>query len=253
MVFFMYSIIRINKLKTNQQIKAAVSHNLRLYEVPNADPAKKELNQNFLANNFGEVMEKLEDRIEKNNIKTRADSVKVVEVLLTASPDFFKDESTLKNWIKQNQKFAIKEFGKENLLQFNVHLDETTPHIHLLFTPITKDNRLSCKDLYGGKAKLSALQTRYNEFLKPNFPQLKRGKEDSKAKHTTIQKFYKLANKIKQLNKEQLRELAELISMFEHTNETNIKNTLSAEIEENLKLLDTINKVKPMLKMNKKL
>lgn len=237
----MYSILRIQKLKSRQQIAAAVGHNLRLHNVPNADESKTELNKNFITFDYPDLISRLEKVFYEKNIKPRADAVLATEVILTASPEFFKNEETIKNWLEANKKFAAREFGKENLLQFNLHLDELTPHIHLIFTPITKDNRLSMKDLYGGKAKLSALQTRYNQSMRAAGFDLKRGQENSQAKHNTIKKFYSLANKIQKLTQEQLQELSKLLDKFDLQN--NIDNEL-----DNLQLLKTINKVKPYLK-----
>lgn len=237
----MYSILRIQKLKNRQQIAAAVGHNLRLHNVPNTDQSKAELNKNFITFDYPSLISKLETTFYQKNIKTRADSVLAAEVILTASPDFFKNEETTEQWLKANKKFALEEFGKDNLLQFNLHLDETTPHIHLIFTPITQDNRLSMKDLYGGKAKLSSLQTRYNQAMRAAGFDLKRGQENSQAKHTTIKKFYSLANKIQKLTQEQLQELSKLLDKFD------LQNNIDDELD-NLQLLKTINKVKPFLK-----
>lgn len=237
----MYSILRIQKLKNRQQIAAAVGHNLRLHNVQNADESKTELNKNFITFDYPSLISKLETTFYQKNIKTRSDSVLAAEVILTASPDFFKNEETTEQWLKANKKFALEEFGKDNLLQFNLHLDETTPHIHLIFTPITQDNRLSMKDLYGGKAKLSALQTRYNQSMRAAGFDLKRGQENSQAKHNTIKKFYSLANKIQKLTQEQLQELSKLLDKFD------LQNNIDDEMD-NLQLLKTINKVKPFLK-----
>ena len=37
--------------------------------------------------------------------------------------------------------------GKQNIISAVVHREEKTPHMHLSFCPITKDNRLSAKDI----------------------------------------------------------------------------------------------------------
>lgn len=234
----MYSIIRINKIKNRQQLQAAVAHNFRTVNVQNADPNKLNLNRNLIkaTKNYGEIISRLENRFSKLNIKPRKDSVQAVEMLLTASPEFFqKDDFNMEEWISKNIEFIKEEMPLENILSVVVHLDETTPHIHLLFTPITKDNRLSCKDLYGGKAKLSELQTRYNLKMKPFG--LKRGKESSAAKHTTVKEFYSLINTLKNLKADELDEIAELIENYdnEHKNFKNLLYSLSLEIEDELK------------------
>lgn len=39
------------------------------------------------------------------------------------------------NWAEDNYKFFCKKFGEENIISFSVHLDETTPHAHVLAIP----------------------------------------------------------------------------------------------------------------------
>lgn len=214
----MFSILRIKKIKNRSQLSACQNHNLRLKNVPNADPEKLHLNKIGLAQNYKELVSNLEDKFQKNNINVRKDSVQCVEVVLTASPEFFKlqTEEELRKWVNKNYKFARSEFG-ENMLQFVLHLDELTPHIHLIFTPITKDGRLSMKDLYEGKQKLSALQSRYAESMK-EFG-LKRGKEGSLATNTTIKEFYNFTNKLKKLKPNQIKKLAKNLEEFEKENE----------------------------------
>ena len=46
--------------------------------------------------------------------------------------------------------FCCREFGEENVVSFIVHLDELNPHAHAVIVPITKDGRLSAKDMFGG-------------------------------------------------------------------------------------------------------
>lgn len=214
----MFSILRLQKLKSRSQISSSQNHNLRLKPVPNADPDRKHLNYVVGAKSYKELVGEMEDKFFKHNITPRKDSVQLVEVVLTASPEFFKNISgeEFKAWLKENYNWAKEEFG-ENLLQFVLHRDETTPHIHLIFTPITKDHRLSMKDLYGGKVKMSELQSRYsNKMAKFG---LKRGKEQSQTKHTTIKEFYSFTNKLKLLKPTQIKKLSKQLEEFEKENE----------------------------------
>lgn len=226
----------MNKIKTRSHLNSAVSHNLRLAEVQNADPDKTHLNQNYTkSKSYGDIVARLENKFIKHNVKLRKDSVQVCEFILTASPEFFLNHPDKKNeWIKQNIEFIKQEF-KDNILNVVLHEDETTPHFHVLMTPITQDNRLSCKDLYGGSSKLSSLQTRYANSMKPL--NLKRGAENSAAQHTTVKEFYSLINTLKNLKANQLDEIAELIQQFDIDNK-NFKPlfySLSNQLDEVLK------------------
>lgn len=242
----MFAILRMEKLKNRQQIKAAMGHNLRTIPVDNADEKKSKLNSYQGATDFASLVGRMEKRFLEHNIEPRKDAVQAVEFVLSASPEFWqgKTQQEIQQWANANIAFFANKFNKQNLLSYALHQDETNPHIHLILTPITPDGRLSCKDLLGGKAKLSKLQTEYADAMK-KFG-LKRGIERSNAKHTTIKQFYTLANKIKKLNKEQLKEVAELLTTFESDDKLN--DEIDSEL--NLQLLKTINKVKPYLKLS---
>ena len=43
--------------------------------------------------------------------------------------------------------FLIDRVGRENIVSAMVHMDEKTPHLHLVFVPLTKDNRLCAKEI----------------------------------------------------------------------------------------------------------
>ena len=58
-----------------------------------------------------------------------------------------------------------KEVGEQNIISAIVHMDEKTPHMHLCFTPITEDNRLSAKEIIGNKPKLVEWQDKFHAFM----------------------------------------------------------------------------------------
>lgn len=45
-----------------------------------------------------------------------------------------------------------------NVVSAVVHMDEKTPHMHLAFVPLTKDNCLSAKEILGNRVSLSKWQ-----------------------------------------------------------------------------------------------
>ena len=230
----MYSILRINKIKNRSQLIQTQNHNLRLKNTPNSSNTPIHV---VGANSYKEVISEIEDRFMKNEIKPRINSVIAVEVLLTASPSFFEGlpEEKFKEWVSESYKFAKKEFG-ENLIQTVLHTDETTPHLHLIFTPITKSKTLSMKELYGGKQKLSQLQTRYSKHME-KFG-LKRGIQKSKASHTDIKQYYSLINQFKKLPKSELRKINKIL---ESNSEENRVQVDFEKIIERLASLNTKN------------
>ena len=83
------------------------------------------------------------------------------------SQDFHEHEETnshlirqpeIEQWAKDVYGFVCCEFGEENIASFIVHLDETGPHAHCVFVPLTADGRLCSKEVLGGKNKIEAKQ-----------------------------------------------------------------------------------------------
>lgn len=64
----------------------------------------------------------------------------------------------IEQWAKNIYGFVCREFGEENVASFIVHLDETGPHAHCVFVPLTADGRLCSKEVIGGKNKIEAQQ-----------------------------------------------------------------------------------------------
>ncbi|MDN8888844.1 MobV family relaxase, partial [Staphylococcus aureus] len=81
--------------------------------------------------------------------KIRTDAVKHVDGLITSDDEFFNHQSPedTKQFFEQAKTFLEEEYGKENLLYATVHMDEKTPHMHYGVVPITKDGRLSAKEV----------------------------------------------------------------------------------------------------------
>lgn len=46
--------------------------------------------------------------------------------------------SEIERWAMDTYQWAAKKYGEENIVGFNVHLDETTPHIHMQVIPVGK-------------------------------------------------------------------------------------------------------------------
>lgn len=158
----------------------------------NANLEKRHLNQNLLKNDLSQMKlnEAISKRIEKGYTGKKAlrkDAVKYVPMVFSGSHEdmkrIFSKNETASEWVKENYDFVCKEFGKENILRFTLHRDEKTPHIHAVIVPLTKDGRLSCKEVLGDRIALSERQTRYAEQMKPFG--LERGIVGSKAVHNS--------------------------------------------------------------------
>jgi len=194
-----FAITRIKKLKTISKISAAGKHNSRADHAPNADPDG--VCKLIAGSNTPEV--KFDELMLKTGIKPRKNAVLAVEMLFTFSPEM-KGKIKISDWVKEHQKFIENEFPKGSVLSAHLHLDEATPHIQLVISPIIKKTvrkkqqwRLACKDYFGTPEKLRQYQDRYASAM--SVFGLERGIRGSKAHHNEVKKYYtELKNEVAQ-------------------------------------------------------
>lgn len=176
-----YAIMRFIKVKA-AGCGGIEKHNERQKEKyqsnPDIDSGRTHLNYHLVKpdNSYRSICQR---RIEEAQVKrVRKDAVYMVETIITASNDFINqmDKSEQRAYFEWALKFYEKEIGKENIISAVVHMDEKTPHMHLSFVPITKDNRLSAKDIIGNKKKLCNWQDKYYEHMTKKYPDMERGK-----------------------------------------------------------------------------
>jgi hypothetical protein len=120
-------------------------------------------------------------RIQTAGCKTRKDSVRFIDTLITASPAFFKGKKPkeVENFFKTAVDFLSRKIGEDNIFSAVVHVDEKTPHLHLCFTPITEDGRLSAKDIIGNRTQLTKWQDEFYSHMVKTYPDLERGESAS--------------------------------------------------------------------------
>ena len=129
-----------------------------------------------------------EKQIAAAGCRTRSDSVRVVEALVTASPEFFKGKkhSEVKAYFTEALDFIQKHQSKDTIISAVVHMDEKTPHMHLCFVPLTEDKRLSAKEIVGNKKKLPWWQDEFWKHMVKKYPDLERGESASETGRTHI-------------------------------------------------------------------
>ena len=121
----------------------------------------------------------IQSRIEQARCRTRKDSTRFVDTLITASPEFFKGKSPkeIAAYFQRAADFLIDRVGRENIVSAMVHMDEKTPHLHLVFVPLTKDNRLCAKEIIGNRANLTKWQDDFHACMVEQYPDLARAIE----------------------------------------------------------------------------
>lgn len=192
-----HAIARIAKLKAGN-INASELHVNRERSTPNAD--EKVANIRFIGEGD---LRKLDDivyqRIGDQTIRKNA--VLCVEMLLTASPEYFRPNEPSKAGYYQPEKLedwqqAVKgwlddKYG-DRIVRAELHLDESTPHIHAYFVPLDERGKLNCFGIFGGRQKLSQFQDSYASAMSPLG--LERGIKGSRARHTKIKEYYAAVN-----------------------------------------------------------
>lgn len=114
--------------------------------------------------------------------KIRSDAILMNSFVIGSDGEFFKGMRAWERYafFEDCANFFADKYGYENMLSAVVHVDETTPHMHLNFVPIN-NGRLSSKSLFDRK-NLADLQTELWEQVGKKYG-LKRGKENSQATH----------------------------------------------------------------------
>ena len=227
-----FAILRFAKYK-GPEISNIEAHNERTKEKyasnPDVDTSRSHLNFHLITPQR-KYRTEAEKQIAEAGCRTRSDSVRVVEVLVTASPEFFKGKkkSEVKAYFQEALDFIQQHQNPRTIISAVVHMDERTPHMHLSFVPLTKDGRLSAKEIVGNKKKLTWWQDEFWKHMVKKYPNLERGESASETGRTHIPpRLFKEAVHLNRL-KEQI------MAILNDTNPFNKK----AKAEELAALLD---------------
>lgn len=140
--------------------------------------------------------ERVEDRLEAGYRGTKAvrkDAVKMVEATVQLGGDITKEsEETQIEALKEAYEELKAMYGEENIISAVIHVDETTPHLHCDFVPLTKRGNLSAKDVIGDKKKMRRTQEKFLEAMQERVPRAKFARlEPEKAQFNGLdQKLY---------------------------------------------------------------
>lgn len=174
----------IDHFKKNQ-LYALDRHERRLnenYGNDEIDSTRTHLNK-ILVGGVNTLEEDVTRLIDKNVDKTKSritkNSIYVTSFVFTL-PDSVPIEHSKKYFCDCIS--ALSSISKEgNIVQAVIHYDETTPHMHLSFVPITLDNCLSRKRLFTKKS-LKSLHKKMYQIMKDKGWDIEQP-EDSKNKN----------------------------------------------------------------------
>ena len=192
-----YAILRFAKHKGGAS-KALSAHHERTKEEyasnPDVDKSRTVQNYHLIAPRWSYGQE-IQHRVSMAGCRVRRDSVKFVETLITTSPEFAKaHEAEMPEYFERALGFLKERVGEENIFSAVVHMDEKTPHLHLCFVPLTKDNRLSAKEILGNKKRMIQWQDDFYACMSERWPELERAAPavETKRKHLTPQWYKKV-------------------------------------------------------------
>ena len=199
-----YAILRFAKHKGNPARPLEAHHERQKEKYssnPDIDTTKSKYNFHIVKPE-GRYYHFIQNRIEQAGCRTRKDSTRFVDTLITASPEFFKGKSPkeIQAFFQRAADFLIQRVGRENIVSAVVHMDEHTPHMHLTFVPLTKDNRLCTKEILGNRASLSRWQDDFHAYMVEKYSDLERGESASKTgrKHIPTRLFKQAVSLSKQ-------------------------------------------------------
>ena len=204
-----YLICHVQKFKAND-VKGTQIHNQReSVNSKNKDVNKDRTILNYdLHNekhiNYNHKVKEIIKEGYKVNKGIRKDAVILTSTLITSDNEYFKmlPQEDQEKFFKQTYEFLKEKYGEKNIVSATVHLDETTPHMHLCSVPLTEDGRLSAKILFNRKSLLQ-LQSELPKFLQSKGFDVQRGEAGSKKFHLDTQDF-KIKTKQEELKRSEV-------------------------------------------------
>ena len=252
-----YAILRFAKYK-GPEIGRIEAHDERTKEKyasnPDVDTSRSRLNFHLVKPHRAYRAE-AEKQISKAGCRARKDSVRVVETLITASPEFFQGKKPweVKEFFEYALEFIQSKQSPETIISAVVHMDEKTPHMHLSFVPLTADGRLSAKDIIGNKKKLTQWQDDFWKLMVKKYPDFERGESASETGRTHIPpRLFKEAVRLNHQKDKIARLLSEITPLNAKKKSVEIETILTDYISSVEKLMTQMKKANSAVKELKK-
>ena len=186
-----FAILRIAKHKNLGGVLNLARHHTRELPCPTINAARSSLNTGprFARDAISEISDRIK-AAQKGKKKFRSDSVKVLEYMCTASPEWWAKASKMRREEFMARTTAwLEERHPGNVAACWVHYDETSPHLHAFVVPLDSKGVLNAKSFVGSREKLSALQDEFAEVVGHPLG-LDRGVKNSGAKHVPVKRYW---------------------------------------------------------------
>ena len=251
-----FAIIRNTKYK-RENLKGIYRHNERRnknYSNDNIDKERTYLNYSLKSPKYRYDKE-FDMMREKYNLKGQIKTVSNIacEYIITSDKQFFEEigEEETKRYFETAYNFVAeyKNLGEQYIMSAKVHMDEETPHMHLIFLPVvhTQDkkgnniDKLACSEFWKEKDSYRRLQDAFYKYMTSHNFKLERGipKEETGREHIDIKEYKEITNFDK--TKEKLQSMKLELPNVPDITDINI-NRLSKKRDE--KILEEIIKPK---------
>lgn len=187
-----YAVVHMMKIKSGA-VGGIQSHNNREHEPktnPDVDMSRSEDNYDLIScdNYKRSIKEKLSNLVESSRA-VRKDAVVVCNFIVTSDNETMNALGTdrQREFFQDSVKWFSDRYGADRVLNATVHMDETTPHLHIGVMPITQDGRLSAKAIFT-KTEMKAIQTEFARDVGEKYG-LERGVEGSERTHLSETRF----------------------------------------------------------------
>lgn len=143
------------------------------------DLEKTYLNFDFVESNKT-LYQRIKDRVDEVRPISRIQKNSVVDfsnIITVPKAQYEKwGIEKSKDYLREVYNYFCEEFGKENVVSAKVHLDETTPHMHLHFVPVNQENgKLQARSVMT-PGRINAIHTTATMYLQEKGFEVERGK-----------------------------------------------------------------------------
>ena len=200
-----YMVARMQKMKADNLVGIG-NHNQRKtdnHSNKDIDAQRSHLNYDLVEGRTENYKTDIQNFIEEKKSGTRAtrkDAVLVNEWIITSNRPFFEglNEKETERFFKDAKEYFADKFGDDNIRYAHVHLDETTPHMHLGVVPFDKDNKLSAKRVFN-RAALIELQDELPVFMQNRGFDVQRGEKGSERKNLTVPEYKEMKGELEEI------------------------------------------------------
>lgn len=204
-----YAIIRNAKYK-KENLAGLYKHNER----KNTNYSNKDINKNNSIKNYSiktcntTYNNAIKILQQENNLQGRIIKTTNVacEFIITSNKEFFEKigEEETKRYFQTAYNFVAnyKGLGEKYILSAKVHLDESTPHMHLVFVPVIHKidkksgkqiDKIACSEYWKGKDSYRQLQDNFHKYIVERGFELERGNTRGNT-HIPIETFKQITN-----------------------------------------------------------